>query len=372
MRTGAERAQQEGFAEELPDELAPLRADGLPQPDFFRPPCGPRRGEVHEVDARQQEHEDGNRREEVDERDVAVRLQLGVEVGVQVDVEERLEVEPVRRLVADDAVLEVGELRFERGGVRALSEQEVGEGRLEPPYRLLQRGQAGIREEEFEGEVGGAGQFGEHARHPVVREPAVVEGVRLQHLAEGLLIGEVFLRHRGREDERVRLQERRRRIADGEWKGKHVEHRRIHKEEVALVEAFLVSGEGPLLAPPVFDEPNGMFDLGEGILQRRPVGEAAIGVSHLAGSARLGRHAVDPVPLFVEAVVGQFASDAEGDDEAARQPDGEARHVEERVAWMLTERAEGDDEVVLKHGTRAIRGGGIGRGRPWPRGACGC
>ena len=83
----------EGFAHELADQLTPVRAEGLPKRDLAvtRERAGGRH--VHEVETGQQDDDDGQGAEEQQVRAVAVLAGLVLELGVKVDVGQRLQPE---------------------------------------------------------------------------------------------------------------------------------------------------------------------------------------------------------------------------------------------------------------------------------------
>ena len=84
---------EHGLADELPDHLASGRAEGLSQADFPGPSRGPRGGQVHEVDTRDEDDEYGDGAEEVDVTDIAVRGQFPLEMRVKMDIRDRLQPE---------------------------------------------------------------------------------------------------------------------------------------------------------------------------------------------------------------------------------------------------------------------------------------
>ena len=56
---------------------------------------------------------------------------------------------------------------------------------------------------------------------------------------------------------------------------------------------------------------------------------------------------IDPVGVFGEPVVAVFVADEEKNQQACRQPNSQAGDVDERVAFVPTDVAEGDDNVVF-------------------------
>ena len=137
----AERAHQEGLAPELPEELAAVRAHRLPDADLLRPRRRAADGERHKVDARDQQHGQRDRTEDLRVERVARRREAGVDVRVEVEGGEGLEEVRDRCAVARPvalvahtldvlAVVRLNErrhLRLDGGEVGAFAELHVGE-----------------------------------------------------------------------------------------------------------------------------------------------------------------------------------------------------------------------------------------------------
>src|SRR5215475_6232636 len=84
---------EDRFAEELGDYFVALCPGYFADADLFGPEGGAGGGEVHIVDASDQQDEDGDGAEDIDATDVAVLPDLFVEVGAEVDIGQALEEE---------------------------------------------------------------------------------------------------------------------------------------------------------------------------------------------------------------------------------------------------------------------------------------
>ena len=81
-----DECQQHRLAQELPDELSLVRADDLPQTDLLGPLEGSGRGQVHVIDAGDDQDEDGDRGEQEDEAGVSGGGQLEINPGGKMDL----------------------------------------------------------------------------------------------------------------------------------------------------------------------------------------------------------------------------------------------------------------------------------------------
>ena len=81
----ADIGDEDGFAEELDDDLAAKCAGDFPDADLLGPEGGPGGGEVHIVDAGDQEDEEGDGAENGDAAGIAVLFHFVVEMGMKVD-----------------------------------------------------------------------------------------------------------------------------------------------------------------------------------------------------------------------------------------------------------------------------------------------
>ena len=131
----------EGLAHELADQLPPVRSEGLPKRDLAvtRERTGGRH--VHEVETGQQDDDDGQGAEQQQVRAVAVCSGLVLELGVEVDVGQRLHPEAHRDVLrfpprAEPFFEHVRQFLREGDGLHIRRQQQVGiEGR---PIPLLQ------------------------------------------------------------------------------------------------------------------------------------------------------------------------------------------------------------------------------------------
>ena len=164
--------QDHGVAEELADELALARPDDLAQADLLGPLEGPGRGQVHVVDAGDDQDEDGDRGEEEDEAGVADQAEIEIGPGMEVDAGQGLE-EEARRLAAVWAVSrgpvggdEGRELGLQGLRVGAVLEEDVGVvGAVAPDGQvaLLELGHRLEGRDDVHGEMGVGGDVAEDA-----------------------------------------------------------------------------------------------------------------------------------------------------------------------------------------------------------------
>ena len=95
--TEGNQREQNGFAEELGDELAAERADGLSYPYFSCAFFAPGSGQVHKIDTGEQQHEDADDAEEPDHGDAAadgfIKFKLAVQIGFIERIDQDLFVE---------------------------------------------------------------------------------------------------------------------------------------------------------------------------------------------------------------------------------------------------------------------------------------
>ena len=144
-----------------------------------------------------------------------------------------------------------------------------------------------------------------------------------------------------------------RRVACEEREGEHLEQRRVGQVGIGI-ERFAPFPEQHCPA----DELGHALGLREGgaHLVGHDRGDFVVVFRLAAGRGFLDQHPVDAVALDVEVVVAPLVADEQQDEQAAGHPHGQPDHVDGRVACVLAEGAEGDEEVVLQHG--AIRSGG--------------
>ena len=105
---------EDGLAQELPRELTATGAENLAQTDLARPVRGPRHGEVHEVDAGDDEDEGADETEGAQEGDVPVRASAEVGLGVEVDA-----VQPLQAISGAAAACSTPRCGSTRAGSRA-------------------------------------------------------------------------------------------------------------------------------------------------------------------------------------------------------------------------------------------------------------
>ena len=136
-----QQADEHRLAQELADQLPPPGAHYLAHPHLPGPLGRAGGGQVHEVDAGDQQNERGDHRKYVHVGDMAVRLQLPKYVGVQVDIDQRLE--KVNEMygghlqqladLAIDYLIDPG--RYQRR-IRSLLQAQIGGVRMIHPVPL--------------------------------------------------------------------------------------------------------------------------------------------------------------------------------------------------------------------------------------------
>ena len=352
-----EQREQHRFADELPNQLDTLGAQDLPDPDLLRPAGGAGGGQVHEIHAGDDEYEDGQGREDIDIADVAVGPQLGFDVGMQVDLRERLQVgvgfyaRGLERF-AEVLVQERAEPGFHFLARGAFPEQQIGIQIVVEPAVLnvvriavveLIRRQRGEGSQEVEMEVGSPRHVPHDARHG-----ELVEVVPRDHLPDGVFVSEVLAGHGLGQHHGMRFDQGGPGVALYERDGEDVEDRRVRENEVPLVE--------PVLLIP--DEPAGSRRLDPGVaLDFRVVprkdgrpGRGRDGRFDRSVRNRGGfRNAVDTVFFLMMLVVGEFVLHVEQDQHAARHADGQPEDVDGRIALVPAQVSQGDGQVVPDH-----------------------
>ena len=335
----------------MPDDLAPAGAEDLSQADFPGPARGSRGGQVHEIDAGDGGDEHGNGGEEIDVGDIAVRREFPFEMGMEMDVHQGLQAERQRFLFAAVSVAEVflhegGQLRLERGRIGAFPKQEVavGPAPAELVDRYLRIGLLDAERREYvESQVRIRGQIPHDAGDLELKRALGVE-----NLPDGIPVAEVLSRDGFRQHHFFIVPQRRSGIAPYQGHIEYVENRSVGQIEGAFVE--------PLVA--VLDHPSvsGRHET-DHVFHFRKVGLDELGrrdqhvgiADDLIPLALLRDHAVDAVRLVVEPVVAQFVADVDQNEEAARDPERQARYVDERIALLAVQMADGHGEITAEH-----------------------
>ena len=189
----------------------------------------------------------------------------------------------------------------------------------------------------------GRGEALQHPRHRVVGFIVEAEG-----LAHRVVVAEILLRHGLGEDHRVGLGEGCFWIALDQGEGEDVEDRRVGQQDVVFVELMVFVGDQGASG---IQKAHGVEHLRILLNQRSSHRRRRGGrVNERAANRALEVHAVDPVGVFVVAVVAEFVLDVEHDQHAGRHPNRQPGNVDERVALMLLKMAERDLEIILEHG----------------------
>ena len=310
------QSHQHRLAHELGDELRPLRAERLAHPDLAGPLHRPGGCQVCEVDRR--DEQDGERDAQQNVRVVRVVREGLLQVGERFE----LEVRALGFLHVPDGSDKLGHLRLQRTGLGAGLEQDVRRQKRAAPAVLqvgvVGRALDGDRDIELQRRVR-RDRF-EDAAHGVRRVVADLNG-----LADRVGLPEEPLCHLLRDDGRVPVSKRRRRIALCEREGEHVEERRVH-----VCNRFL---EGVILMhDPVGLRPEARACLYGGERLRQARQERDPRVTRDLRARR--RHALfvdlmDPIGRRVKAIVRQLVLRVEQDHEAHCDPEAEARDVDQ-------------------------------------------
>ena len=310
------------------DDLATLRANDLAHAHLLGPQRRPRRGQVHEVDAGNEQDQQRDGRERVDLGDVAVGLHLQFKMRAQVDVFEGLQ-EEAQGFLAFVAFHELRQLGLQRDGIGLGRQQEVGEGAgpAPTPQRLpdvlaVDRHHRAVRGQHVEVEMGVVRQVFDDARHRQVH-PVVVG----KSLPEGIGVVEIFAGDGFGEDDAGGLVQRRGRIAEEERHVEDLEKVRVGEEEMSLIKTpFIPHKQRPLIDT---DEPDSVDDLWKILLEQvsGEVGHAGFfGVDLLCFEG--GADPVDLLGLGKMPVVALFILDEEKDEQAHRQPNSQPQDVD--------------------------------------------
>ena len=267
---------------------------------------------------------------------------------MEVDIRHRLQ--PVRQggfaaFVAIPQVFfhEGGQLGFQFSRVGAFPEHDVAMGRAPAPlvYLLVGVGLLDLEGREYvESEVRIGGQIGHDARHLEVKSPLGV-----QDLAHGVLVAEVLPGDGLGQHDPVVPGQRRLRIARQQGDVEHVENGRVGQVEVPLVEPLVPVFDHP--GVPGRHKPDHVLYFREVFTHVPDRGDQDVRVSNdLAALTVFGGYAVGAVRPVEMPVIAQLVADEEHDEEAARDPERQARHVDERIALLPVQVAEGHGQVV--------------------------
>ena len=221
--------QQHRLAQKLSDELAAVRPHHLTHPDLACPLRGPRRRQVHEVDAGDEQNQQRHATEEVDVRGVAVRLVFRFQMRVEMNAPHRLEMKAKldARSLGKVFFREDRQLRLQlrRLGGWGIRQQDVRIVAVAPP--LLVPGARVPRD------VGLA--IDEHVEREMRVGRNILDDTRHHHLRMGkafraddplpqrIDIAEIRLGSRAGKHDAVRLVERRGRIAPDKREAKDLE-----------------------------------------------------------------------------------------------------------------------------------------------------
>ena len=149
------------------------------------------------------------------------------------------------------------------------------------------------------------------------------------------------------EDDGERRGEDVRRVAAHEFEGEDIEEVGIDEDHVGDEDRCLAVAHQDVVEPRQYAD--GLFDLGIVGHQRRR--HRTRGDDVKLRLPRLGRHdlieTIEALGVRVETVDAQFRLHVEQNQQATRDADGQPGDVDERVAWMLAQMAQGDFEVVF-------------------------
>ena len=356
-----EGALDRGLAHVLPHDLDLLRAEDLPQSHLLGPRGRTADGQVHEVDAG--DEEDEQRRADQDIGQVGVAREPHSETHFRVQVHPGYGLQDqlrrcVRRVMRFHECRQLG---LERSGpVRTRKFDERLRGVVTPlADRIGNPGDYfrhdGDGHEQVEPDAGiGRGVLrdaGDGQQRAPGEELPAQRTVRAEVLPGGGAAD-----HHG-----IRIVQRRRAVAFDQRKGEHLEEGRVAEQRVLLQVPVFADADFqfPVQQPdgPVHDrilplqgggERHGGFRGGERVFVETDAG---------------GDHPVQPAGLLVKGVVGPFVPHEQIDEEAARDAYGQAQRVDEEVALVAEEVPQRDEEVVLQHGRYVSRGLRIHDGR---------
>ena len=94
-QNNGDEAHEYGLGQELQHQLAAVGAEGLADAHLLGPAGGAGGGQVHEVDAGNQQDRQRDHRKSVDRPGIAIGFEFPFQVGIEVDVGERLQEEAV-------------------------------------------------------------------------------------------------------------------------------------------------------------------------------------------------------------------------------------------------------------------------------------
>ena len=174
--------------------------------DLPRPQRRPRRGQVHEIETRDHEDHNADDHEHVDVVPVAVRLELSVDVGVEMYAGQGLQVVfpevplrlpflvPVRPHPLDHRLFHIfGYLLLQGGRRRAVGEHQVGYEIVGGPSRIVDGvGEARHRHEHVVMEMRVRRELLADARHGAGEAPRVPSDFQDQALAQDVLPPEIL------------------------------------------------------------------------------------------------------------------------------------------------------------------------------------
>ncbi len=346
---------EQGLADELDNQVAPLRPGQLAHPDLDRAPARPRRHQVHEVDRPHQHDQHADQRHRPGRRHIAPRRH-GIRGGRrEMDRGQRRDLETVVVTllgVEDDGQMPVDQPRYavdDRTDGLAWTKADVGVGApgLEPSVvrhvvHAAQFGERGLgRGHHRQPQVGVGRQVLDHRRHP--HRIALVDQ---EGAADGSVGPEVLPRQGAAQHHRVRL---------GQG-GLEVAGHRRQRQDLEDVRIGPCQGfEGLDLAitheAPVAIEPAGRLDLRE--IELHPAGKVRRGVVGSPGpaAAQLGdiRDEIGVPGSRYPLVEAEFVADEDGDEQGGDEGDRQTADADQGVEPVVREVAQGGDEITSEH-----------------------
>ena len=348
-----ETRHEDRFAQELADQLHPVRTQHLSHAHFPGAHLGTGRGQVNEVDASDNQDQERDGHEEGHVPYIAVGFVLALPVRIEVYVHEGLERRPQAdaRLpvpVARVTLQKGRQFRFEITWRNILAEPDVGVqvSVIFPVVQVpagLYRSHRAIGYEHVRPHVGIGRNVLHDARHREV--PAIVE---IDRIADGLFVAEVLEGQILRDHHRIRLGERDALIPRGQRNAEHLEQVGSRPDDFA----FIVDGVSEIDQPRGFgtSQPDDKLDLGEVALQGGSPARGRPGrLNGLAPTFDIVDDAVHAVGMGMIPVVAELILDVQEDQDAGGHADCEPGDIDERVGGMPAEIAQGHAEVIPEH-----------------------
>ncbi len=172
--------------------------------------------------------------------------------------------------------------------------------------------------------------------------------IQTNDLPQWVAVAETPLGHRFGQDDAVGLGQRLVRVALAQWPAEDIEYRRVGEQPAFLVKPFVADLHQRFS---VRQEPAHLFHFRDIRPGRLPPVEGHLGDAVLEGSSvHPGRHPHNAVLFGVVLIVAQLEVHVGPDEQAAGESQGDPQDIDERIAPLPDQAAEGDLEGVKEHG----------------------